>query len=96
MANPEDSDSQLDASAINDELVQTIRRVREAAAAAEQQNNDLKEQQPQIERRSSNAEIQVELPGDQESQASETENKSAPLDELSLDNEADDENRDKR
>lgn len=77
----------MDANAINEELVQTIRRVREAAAAADQQKT--------IESKSG-AEIKVELPADQDSQLSESDGQSAPLDELTLDNEADDENRNKR
>lgn len=70
--------------------MQTIRRVREAAAVAEQLEKEKEKAQDK------KFDVKVELPSDQDGQASETENKSAALDELSLDNEADDENRNKR
>lgn len=72
--------------------MQTIRRVREAAAVAEQ----LEKEKEQDKAQDKKFDVKVELPSDQDGQASETEGKSAALDELSLDNEADDENRDKR
>lgn len=72
--------------------MQTIRRVREAAAVAEQ----LEKEKVQDKAQDKKFDVKVELPSDQDGQASETEGKSAALDELSLDNEADDENRDKR
>lgn len=53
-------------------------------------------EQLEKEKENKKFEVKVELPSDQDPQASETENKSVALDELSLDNEADDENRNKR
>lgn len=76
---------------INEEMIQTIRRVREAAAVAEKLEKE-KESVAQDKK----FEVKVELPSDQDGEASETENKSAPLDELTLDNDNDDENRNKR
>lgn len=80
-----------DQAAINEELMQTIRRVREAAAEAE--NSEKVKETPAQDKK---FEVKVELPSDQDGQASESENKSAPLDELTLDNDNDDENRNKR
>lgn len=80
-----------DQAAINEELMQTIRRVREAAAEAE--NLEKVKETPAQDKK---FEVKVELPSDQDGQASESENKSAPLDELTLDNDNDDENRNKR
>lgn len=79
----------MDQAAINEEMIQTIRRVREAAAVAEK----LEKQTPAQDKK---FEVKVELPADQDEQASETDSKSAPLDELTLDNDNDDENRNKR
>lgn len=90
-ANPENG--AVDQAAINEELVQTIRRVREAAAAAESL-----EKAKETPAQDKKFEVKVELPAsDQEIQASEpAEKETAPLDELTLDNENDDENRNKR
>lgn len=76
--------------------MQTIRRVREAAAVAEQLEKEKVQDKAQDKAQDKKFDVKVELPSDQDGQASETEGKSAALDELSLDNEADDENRDKR
>lgn len=80
--------------------MQTIRRVREAAAVAEQLEKEKVQEKvqdkAQDKAQDKKFDVKVELPSDQDGQASETEGKSAALDELSLDNEADDENRDKR
>lgn len=76
--------------------MQTIRRVREAAAVAEQLEKEKVQEKVQDKAQDKKFDVKVELPSDQDGQASETEGKSAALDELSLDNEADDENRDKR
>lgn len=81
----------MDQAVINEEMIQTIRRVREAAAVAEKLEKE-KESVAQDKK----FEVKVELPSDQDGEASETENKSAPLDELTLDNDNDDENRNKR
>lgn len=66
--------------------------MREAAAAAEQ----LEKEKEQTVAQDKKFEVKVELPSDQDGQASETENKSAALDELTLDDANDDENRNKR
>lgn len=84
------SENGVDQAAVNEELVQTIRRVREAAAVAEKLEKEKETAQDK------KFEVKVELPSDQDGQATETDNKSAALDELTLDNDNDDENRDKR